>query len=276
MTDNSPTPTPVQERALPINTAVAHSARFWNYLLGGKDNYAVDRELAEQIIAVIPSFRDTVRAERRFLARAVRYLAGSAGIRQFLDIGTGLPTANNTHEVAQATAPESRVVYVDNDPIIMVHARALLTSTPQGKTDYVQADLREPDTILREAARTLDFTRPVGLMLLGILNFITDTDEAHAIVDRLLDALPSGSHLVISHPTAEVDGEAIKETMRLWNKQGAAPIVARSRQELIRFFEGRELWEPGVVSCSRWRPDCSSTLGGPVEVFHFSGVGRKL
>lgn len=274
MTDNSPTP--VQERALPVNTAVAHSARFWNYLLGGKDNYAVDRELAEQIIAVIPSFRDTVRAERRFLARAVRYLAGSAGIRQFLDIGTGLPTANNTHEVAQATAPESRVVYVDNDPIIMVHARALLTSTPQGRTDYVQADLREPDTILREAARTLDFTRPVGLMLLGILNFITDTDEAHAIVDQLLDALPSGSYLVISHPTAEVDGAAIEETMRLWNDQGAAPIVARSRQELIRFFDGRELLEPGVVSCSLWRPDCSSTLGGPVEVFHFSGVGRKL
>ena len=274
MADNSPTP--VQERALPVNTAVAHSARFWNYLLGGKDNYAVDRELAEQIIAVIPSFRDTVRAERRFLARAVRYLAGSAGIRQFLDIGTGLPTANNTHEVAQATAPESRVVYVDNDPIIMVHAHALLTSTPQGRTDYVQADLREPDTILREAARTLDFTRPVGLMLLGILNFITDTDEAHAIVDQLLDALPSGSYLVISHPTAEVDGAAIEETMRLWNDQGAAPIVARSRQELIRFFDGRELLEPGVVSCSLWRPDCSSTLGGPVEVFHFSGVGRKL
>ena len=273
VTENSHTP--VQERTLRVNTAVAHSARFWNYLLGGKDNYAVDRELAEQILAVIPSFRDTVRAERRFLARAVRYLAGSAGIRQFLDIGTGLPTANNTHEVAQATAPESRVVYVDNDPIIMVHARALLTSTPLGKTSYVQADLREPDKILREAARTLNFTQPVGLMLLGILNFITDTDEAHAIVDRLFDALPSGSYLVISHPTAEVDGEAIKDTMRLWNQQGAAPIVARSRQELIRFFDGRELVEPGVVSCSLWRPDCT-TLGSPVEVFHFSGVGRKL
>jgi O-methyltransferase involved in polyketide biosynthesis len=271
VTDNSHTP--VHEIVSLVNTTVAHSARFWNYLLGGKDNYAVDRELAEQILAVIPSFRDTVRAERRFLVRAVRYLAGSAGIRQFLDIGTGLPTANNTHEVAQATAPDSRVVYVDNDPIIMVHARALLTSTPQGITDYVQADLREPDTILREAARTLDFSRPVGLMLLGILNFITDTDEAHAIVDRLLDALPSGSYLVISHPTAEVDSEAIKETMRLWNKKGAAPIVARSRQELIRFFDGRELLEPGVVSCSLWRPDCTA-LGVPVEVFHFSGVGR--
>jgi O-methyltransferase involved in polyketide biosynthesis len=274
VTENSHTP--MREKAVLVNTAVAHSARFWNYMLGGKDNYAIDREIAEQILAVIPSFRDTVRAERRFLARTVRYLAGSAGVRQFLDIGTGLPTANNTHEVAQATAPESRVVYVDNDPMIMAHARALLTSTPQGATDYVHADLREPNTILQEAARTLDFTRPVALMLLGILNFITDTDEAHAIVDRLLDALPSGSYLVISHPTAEVDGEAMRASMRLWNKQGAAPIVARSRQELIRFFDGRELLEPGVVSCSLWRPDCSSTLGGPVEVFHFSGVGRKL
>jgi len=275
--DNSHTP--VQEKAMPTNTSVAHSARFWNYLLGGKDNYAADRELAEQILTVIPSFRDTVRAERRFLARAVRYLTNSAGIRQFLDIGTGLPTANNTHEIAQAVAPESRIVYIDNDPIILVHARALLTSTPQGATDYVQADLREPDTILREAARTLDFTRPVGLMLLGILNFITDTEEAHAIVERLLDAFPSGSYLVISHPTAEVDGDAIKKTMRLWNESGAAPIVARSRQQLIRFFDGRELVEPGVVSCSLWRPDCTE-LGEipalrPVEVFHFSGVGRK-
>lgn len=244
-------------------------------MLGGKDNYAADREVAEQVLAVIPSFRDVVRAERRFLVRAVRYLAGSAGVRQFLDIGTGLPTANNTHEVAQATAPESRVVYVDNDPIILVHARALLTSTPQGKTDYVQAEVREPDTILKEAARTLDFTRPVALMLLGILNFITDSDEAHAIVDRLLDSLPSGSYLVISHPTAEVDGEAMRESMRLWNEQGGTPIVARSRQEITRFFDGLELVEPGVVSCSLWRPDCTG-LGVPVEVCHFSGVGRKL
>jgi O-methyltransferase involved in polyketide biosynthesis len=262
--------TPVQEKAALVNTEVAHSARFWNYMLGGKDNYASDREVAEH-----PSFRDTVRAERRFLVRAVQYLAGSAGVRQFLDIGTGLPTANNTHEVAQAISPESRVVYVDNDPIILVHARALLTSTPQGKTDYVHADLREPDTILQEAARTLDFTRPVALMLLGILNFITDTDEAHAIVDRLLDGLPSGSYLVISHPTAEVDGEAMRESMRLWNSQGGTPIVARSRQQITRFFDGRELLEPGVVSCSLWRPDCTG-LGVQMEVFHFSGVGRKL
>lgn len=267
--------TPVQKRPPDLNTTVAHSARFWNYLLGGKDNYAVDREMAEQILVLIPSLRDTVRAERGFLVRAVRHLAGDAGIRQFLDIGTGLPTANNTHEVAQATAPESRIVYVDNDPLIMTHARALLTSTSEGTTDYVQADLREPDTILQEAARTLDFTRPVALMLLGILNFITDTDEAHAIVNRFLVALPSGSYLVISHPTVEIDGNAMTEAMQLWNRSGAAPIVARSRQQLIRFFDNLELLEPGLVSCSLWRPD-PIELGVPVEVFHFSGVGRKL
>ena len=257
-----------------INTTVVHSARFWNYLLGGKDNYAVDRKAAEQILGLVPSLRDTVRAERGFLARAVRHLAGNAGIRQFLDIGTGLPSANNTHEIAQATAPESRIVYVDNDPLIMAHARALLTSTPEGATDYIHADLCKPDTILQEAARTLDFAQPVGLMLLGVLNFITDTNEAHAIVNRLLAALPSGSYLVISHPTAEIDGEAMKEAMRLWNQSGAAPIVARSRQQIIRFFDHLELLDPGVVSCSLWRPD-TPEIGAPVEVFHFSGVGLK-
>ena len=258
-----------------IDTTVPVSARIWNYWLGGKDYYPVDKEAGDQFANIHPGIFETARSSRYFIARVVRYLAGEAGIRQFLDIGTGLPTANNTHEVAQATAPESRVVYVDNDPVILVHARALLASTPQGKTDYVHADLREPDTILQEAARTLDFTRPVALMLLGILNFITDSDEAHAIVDRLLSALPSGSYLVISHPTAEVDGEAMRESMRLWNQQGGAPIVARSRHEIKRFFDGLELVEPGVVSCSLWRPDCTG-LGVPVEVFHFSGVGRKL
>jgi hypothetical protein len=186
-----------KDKQLPdIDTSVTHSARFWNYLLGGRDNYAVDREAAEQILTFIPSLRDTVRAERAFLIRAVQYLVGSAGIRQFLDIGTGLPTANNTHEVAQASEPQSRIVYVDNDPLVLAHARALLTSTPEGATDYLHVDVRDPGTILRQAARTLDFTQPVGLMLLGILNFVTDTDEAHAIVDRLLSALPSGSYLV--------------------------------------------------------------------------------
>jgi hypothetical protein len=270
VTDSSPS----AERYQPphINTEVTHSARFWNYLLGGKDNYAVDREAAKQLLTLVPSLRDTVRAERGFLIRAVRHLAGEAGIRQFLDIGTGLPTANNTHEVAQKTAPECRIVYVDNDPLVLAHARALLTSTPQGSTDYLHADVHDPDEILQQAARTLDFTQPVGLMLLGIVNFIPDTDEAQAIVNRLLSALPSGSYLVLSHPTAEVDGQAIEEAMRLWNESGAAPIVSRSRQQLIRFFDGLELLEPGVVSCSRWRPIRGAI---PPEVFHFSGVGRK-
>ncbi len=260
-----------QQQHSHIDTSVTHSARFWNYLLGGKDNYPVDREAAEQILALIPSLRETVRAERGFLIRAVRHLTGEAGIYQFLDIGTGLPTANNTPAVAPAPAPECRIVYVDNDPLVLAYARALLTSTPQGATDYIHADVRDPDLILREAARTLDLARPVGLMLLGIVNFITDNDEAHTIVNRLLDALPSGSYLVISHPTAEIDGEAMEEAMLLWNESGAAPIVSRSRQQLIRFFDGLELLEPGVVSCSRWRPN----LGTPREVFHFSGVGRK-
>jgi S-adenosyl methyltransferase len=265
---------PAPRTELQINTTVVHSARFWNYLLGGRDNYAVDREAAEAILEVIPSLRDTVRAERRFLVRAVQYLAGKAGIRQFLDIGTGLPTASNTHEVAQLLARESRIVYVDNDPLIMAHARALLTSTPEGATDYVHADIQEPDVILAEAARTLDFSQPVGLMLLGILNFIPGAAQADAIVHRLLAALPSGSYLVISHPTPETDGAAMKEAMRLWNESGAAPIVSRSRQELICFFDGLELLEPGVVSCSLWRPD-PSEIGVPGPVFHFSGVGRK-
>jgi len=271
-TDNN-TRAAEQDQPPYIDSTVAHSARFWNYLLGGKDNYAVDREVAEQVLAVIPGLRDTVRAERRFLIRAVEHLTG-AGIRQFLDIGTGLPTANNTHEVAQRTARESRIVYVDNDPLIMAHARALLTTTPEGLTSYVHADIREPDVILHEAARTLNFTQPVGLMLLGILNFITDDEDAYKVVGQLLGALPSGSYLVISHPTAEIDGDAMTEAMRLWNDSGAAPIVARSRQQLIRFFDGLELLKPGVVSCSLWRPD-PFEIGVPVPVSHFSGIGKK-
>ena len=256
-----------------LDTGVPHTARTWNYWLGGKDNYPADREAGDQIRALMPEIVDAARAVRAFLGRAVRHLAGEVGIRQFLDIGTGLPTVNNTHEVAQATAPECRIVYVDNDPLVLAHARALLTSSPEGATDYLDADLGDPDTILREAAKTLDFTQPIALMLLGILNFILDNDEAHAIVDQLLDALPAGSYLVLSHPTAEVDGDAVLKSIRIWNEGGGTPpITARGRQELIRFFDRLELLEPGVVSVSRWRPD----IGTPVEVFEFCGVGRKL
>jgi S-adenosyl methyltransferase len=265
---------PGQQRPLFIDVTKAHTARVWNYWLGGKDNYPVDREVGERIQSVLPDIVDTARAQRGFLVRVVRYLVADAGIRQFLDIGTGLPTANNTHEVAQATAPECRVVYVDNDPLIMAHTRALLTSTSDGATDYIFADLREVDTILREAARILDFTRPIALMLLGIVEHILDTDEAHAIVNQLLDALPSGSYLILCDPITEVRREVMLEAIRQWNESASPLITARSRQELIRFFDGLELLEPGVVSSSLWRP-VAGEIGVPVEVFNFGGVGRK-
>ncbi|HEU5110310.1 MAG TPA: SAM-dependent methyltransferase [Micromonosporaceae bacterium] len=270
MTDS----TQISDHEPPIDTSVAHSARLWNYLLGGKDNFAADREAAEQALAFMPDLRLSARADREFLGRAVRFMAGEAGIRQFLDIGTGLPTADNTHEVAQSVAPESRIVYVDNDPMVLVHARALLTSTPQGATDYIDADIRDPDKILAAAARTLDFDQPVGLMLLGILPFVVDDDEARGIVRRLLDATPSGSYLAISHPTLQVHREAVQASMDAWNASGSAPICARDPEEIERFFDGLELLEPGVVSCSFWRSD-----GGEgsvdVEVSEYGGVGRK-
>jgi hypothetical protein len=258
-----------------IDISKAHTARVWNYWLGGKDNYPVDRAVGEQIQAVLPDIVDAARAQRGFLVRVVRYLAADVGIHQFLDIGTGLPTANNTHEVAQRSAPECRVVYVDNDPLIMSHARALLTSTPEGATNYVYADLRNPGTILREAARTLDFTQPIALMLLGIMEHIPDNDEAHAIMSQLLDALPSGSYLALCDPTTEVRPEVMREAVRAWNESATPPIKARSRQELIRFFDGLELLEPGMVSASLWRPE-TSHFGVPAEVFNFGGVGLKL
>jgi hypothetical protein len=230
--------------------------------------------VAHEVLAVLPDIVDGVRAQRGFLIRAIRYLVDEVGIRQFLDIGTGLPVHNNTHEVAQAIAPECRVVYVDNDPLVMVHARALLTSTPEGVTDYVYADLRDLDEILRKAAQTLDFTQPIALMLLGIMEYIMDTNEAYAIVDRLLDALPSDSYLALCDPTTEVRPEVMHEAVHEWNKSVIPPFKARSRQELLRFFDGLELLEPGVVSASLWRPE-PNTVGTPVEVFNFGGLGRK-
>jgi hypothetical protein len=271
VTDSSSSPS-LEDRP-ELNTGFPHTARVWNYWLGGKDNFPADRAAGDQVEKLIPGIVDSARADRAFLGRVVRYLAGEVGIRQFLDVGTGIPTANNTHEVAQAVAPESRIVYVDNDPIVLVHARALLTSTPGGKTDYVEADARDTDTILQAAAKTLDFSQPVALMLLGILNHIVDDDEALGIVNRLLDAVPSGSYLVVGHPTTEVHGEAMEEAMRIWNEQGGTPIVARNRGPLARFFDRLELLEPGVVSCSRWRPDPADPE--PAEVSEFCAVGRK-
>ncbi len=259
-----------------VDTSVSRSARVWNYWLGGKDNYPVDHEAGDQFAAILPSIVDVARASRAFLVRAVRYLAGEAGIRQFLDIGTGLPTASNTHEVAQATAPECRIVYVDNDPMVLVHARALLTSTPEGVTNYVEADLRDTDTVLREAARTLDFTQPIALMVMGTLEHVMDTDEAYGILNRLLDPLPSGSYLALYDPTTDgVHGEAMAAACRFWNESGGTPPVAvRHSQEIARFFDCVELVEPGVVPVPRWRPD-PSQIGVPLEVNTWGGVGRK-
>jgi hypothetical protein len=191
-----------------IDTTVPHSARIWNYWLGGKDNYAIDRETGDRVRAMLPSIVDQARADRAFLGRAVRYLAGKECIRQFLDVGTGLPTVDNTHEVAQRVRPDARIVYADNDPLVLTHARALLTSTPEGCCDYIDADLHEPDAIVEAASETLDFTQPIALMLLGIVHHITDTGEAYAVVRRLADALPPGSFLAINHATNVIHGAA--------------------------------------------------------------------
>ncbi|WP_327258695.1 MULTISPECIES: SAM-dependent methyltransferase [unclassified Streptomyces] len=255
-----------------IRSGIAHNARVWNHWLGGTDNYPVDRAVGDRVTAMYPSIGEVARADRAFLGRAVRYLAGDAGIGQFLDIGSGLPTADNTHEVAQHTAPDSRVVYVDNDPIVLTHARALLTSSPEGATRYIDADARHPEQILRAVEPTLDPTKPVAVMLLGILNFVLDTDEAQAIIRTLMDAMPSGSHLVLTHPTLELGGEGNEAAMRFWNENATPPITARSRAEFAAFLTGLDLVDPGIVSCARWRTDPGTTA--PV-VAQFGAVARK-
>jgi len=257
-----------------LNTGVPQTARIWNYWLGGRDNFPADRQVGDQILEAFPAIVENARASRAFLARVVRYLAGEAGVRQFLDIGTGLPTANNTHDVAQRVAPDTRVVYVDNDPVVLAHARALLTST-EAVTAYVDADVRDPDEILAAAARTLDFTRPIGLMMLGILGHIADDDEARSIMKRLLDALPSGSYLTICDGTNDLY-EAGVEAQRLYNESGAVPYRLRSARQIAEFFEGLELVEPGVVSCPRWRPDPVDVGRDlPPEMDQVAGIGRK-
>ncbi len=258
-----------------LDTTVSHSARIWNYWLGGKDNYAVDREAGDKVAAMLPSIVAQARADRAFLGRAVRYLADEEGIRQFLDIGTGLPTADNTHQVAQRVAPEARIVYADNDPLVLTHARALLTSSPEGACDYVDGDLREPGKILAQAARTLDFGKPVALMLLGILHHIPDTGQAYSIAGDLVAALTPGSFLTINHSTSAVHGAAMEEAVAHWNKVGTPSMTLRTPQQITRFFDGLDLLPPGVVSCSRWRPALTQAGGQPTEVDEFCGVARK-
>jgi O-methyltransferase involved in polyketide biosynthesis len=253
-----------------IDTSVPHSARIWNYWLGGKNNYPVDREAGDQYRQVYPQIVEAARASRYFLHRAVRYLAGEIGIRQFLDIGTGLPTVDNTHEVAQQVAPESRVVYVDNDPLVLTHARALLTSTPQGATDYIDADMRDTDKVMREAARTLNFDEPIALTLMGVMGHIPG-EEAYSLVDRLIARLPSGSYFALCE--ALNTDEAFNEAQRTYNESGAVPYHLRSAEEIARFFDGLELVDPGLVMINQWRPE-PSPFDIP-EVDGLGGVARK-
>lgn len=255
-----------------IDTSSPHTARVWNYWLGGRDNYEVDRVAGDHIRRLHPGIGEYARADRRFLGNAVAHLAGEAGIDQFLDIGTGLPTADNTHEVAQRIAPGSRVVYVDNDPIVLVHAQALLTSTPEGETAYLDCDLRDVGTIVERAAETLDFSRPVGLILLGVVIFVEDDEESFGIVRRLTDALPSGSHLVLSHTITSPAMPDVDRAVAFWNANGTPKLTQRTPERIERYFDGLELLEPGVVSCSRWLPGARLDTE---DVAMFGGVGRK-
>jgi len=260
-----------------IDTSKPHAARIYDYLLGGKDHYAVDRETAELAIKAIPTGRTAARENRTFLGRAVRYLVAEAGIRQFLDIGTGLPSANNVHEVAQAQAPESRVVYVDNDPVVLAHARALLTSTPQGRSAYIQADLCEPETILADPAlrRTLDLSRPVALMLVGILHFVPDEQDPRRAVAALTDALAPGSYLAASHGVVEFNPDGAEAWTRTY-RAGGVPFQLRSIDEFAELaFAGLELVEPGLVVVSDWHPQGTDPRPLPAEVGIVGGVARK-
>jgi len=257
-----------------LDVSVAHIARVYNYWLGGKDHFAADRAAGEATIGVYPGIQQSARANRVFLARAVRHLARTERIRQFLDIGTGLPTANNTHEVAQATAPDSRIVYVDNDPLVLAHARALLTSTPQGATAYLEADLRDTAKILEQATGILDLGQPVAIMLIAILHYIPDLDEARDIVARLLAGVPAGSFLVVSHAGSDLFPDEIAAFEKNLNEHlPGDKHVARPRGEVSLFFEHTTLLEPGVVRVSEWRPESAEEAARPTTLW--GGIGRK-
>ncbi len=256
-----------------IDTSVPHIARIYNYWLGGKDNFAVDREVAEKVMQATPAILPGVRANRAFLGRAVRQLAAQAGIRQFLDIGTGIPSADNTHEVAQAAAPESRVVYVDNDPIVLAHARALLTSAT-GITAYLDADVRDPAAILRGAAGTLDFSQPVAVMLIAIMHCVPDEDDPYGIVRTLMEAMPTGSYLVLSQPAKDMVPENSAQAEAALSQAMRQKVQFRTHAEVSRFFDGLELLPPGVVHLPDWRPDTPVDPDGPVTAM-WGGVARK-
>ncbi|MFJ1580931.1 SAM-dependent methyltransferase [Streptomyces sp. NPDC088147] len=253
-----------------IDTTVPHSARIWNYWLGGKDHFSADQVAGDAYREVFPLIETFARESRGFLRRSVTYLAAEAGMRQFLDLGAGLPTVNNTHEVAQRIAPTARVVYVDHDPLVLLHVHALLTSTAEGATAYIEADMRDTDAVLDGAAETLDMARPVALVISDVLGHIVDFDEALALVKRLVDRLPSGSYLALSHAAAADEGHAAAQ--ETYNASGAVPYILRTPEQIARFFDGLELVEPGVVSWPHWHPDATTT--SVAERGGWGGVAR--
>jgi hypothetical protein len=267
---------PDQDAPPRLDTQIPHSARVYDYWLGGKDNFAADREAAERAIAANPGIIRDVRANRAFLVRAVHYLAAERGIRQFLDIGTGLPTARNTHQVAQEVDPAARIVYVDNDPMVLLHARALLAGTREGSTNYVDADARDPEAILREAAKTLDFSKPSAVLLLIILHLIPDEDRPYDIVAALMEAMAPGSYLVLSHAASDIrPAEQAEMTAQLNERISGPRATMRDRAAVTRFFDGLELLEPGVVQPQQWRPGPGVEPNGSLQVTAWCGVARK-
>ncbi|MGR6922159.1 SAM-dependent methyltransferase [[Actinomadura] parvosata] len=256
-----------------INPNIPHSARVYDYWLGGKDNFEADRRVAEQTMAAVPGIRESARNNRAFLGRAVRHLAG-LGVRQFLDLGTGIPSQGNTHEVAQAVAPESRVVYVDNDPIVMAHARALLTSTPEGRTAYIEADVREPQSILEhpDVLATLDFTQPIALVMVAILMHIPDEDDPERLVKTYAQALPSGSYLVLSHLTLDLVPPRVAADYLEATRPQAMHRTPRTGERISRYFDGFDLVEPGLVAVSKWRDE---PLFPDEAAWMYAGVGHK-
>jgi hypothetical protein len=272
MTQGSTHPGPLGREQSRLDTGVPHIARVYDYWLGGKDNYAVDREVAERIIATGNPVIANARANRAFLGRAVRHLTADAGLRQFLDLGTGLPSADNTHEVAQRIAPQARIVYTDNDPIVLVHARALLTSSPVGSTTYIHADVRDIDRILEEARKTLDFSEPIAVIMAGLMHCIPDEDDPAGIVAAALADLVPGSYLALSQPAADINANGMARAASVMDQLMPVKITYRTQEQVARFFEGTELLEPGLVPAPLWRPDPESDTA-PRSVW--AGVGRK-
>jgi hypothetical protein len=264
---------PGSRQPLADYASVAHVARVYDYFLGGKDYFAVDREAAEQAMQINPDIVSTARANRAFLVRATGYLTREAGIRQFLDIGTGMPTNNSIHEVAQSIAPDARIVYVDHDPIVLSHGRALLTSAPEGATDYIEADLREPEKILAEAGRTLDLSRPVAIVLMAILHLIVDADDPYDLVRELVDAVVPGSYVVISHVASDIDTGAMISMANRLNELMEQQAVPRTHREIADFFAGLDLLEPGLVRVPEWRP--ASASDAAVRAQMWGAIGRK-